>query len=79
MAELEAFQRAVETGDLQRLLDILAPYVVAMSDGGGVKQAVLRPIVAAERVARLVAAALDIVGADLSLEPAQVNGCPATA
>jgi hypothetical protein len=77
MAELEAFQRAVETGDLQSLLDILAPDVVAMSDGGGVKQAVLRPIVAAERVARLVAAALDIVGADLSLEPVQVNGCPA--
>jgi RNA polymerase sigma-70 factor (ECF subfamily) len=50
-----------------------------MSDDGGVKQAVLRPIVAAERVARLVAAALDIVGADLSLEPVQVNGCPATA
>jgi hypothetical protein len=70
MAELEAFQRAVETGNLQRLLDILAPYVVAMSDGGGVNQAVLRPI---------VAAALDSVGADLSLEPVQVNGCPATA
>jgi hypothetical protein len=28
-------------------------------------------------VARLVAAALDMVGAELSLEPVQVNGCPA--
>ena len=36
---LEAFQRAVETGDLQSLLDILAPDVVALTDGGGVKQA----------------------------------------
>jgi hypothetical protein len=76
-AALEAFQRAVETGDLQSLLDILAPDVVAMSDGGGVKQAVLRPIVGAERVARLLAAGLDMVGAELSLEPVQVNGCPA--
>jgi DNA-directed RNA polymerase specialized sigma24 family protein len=76
-AVLEAFQRAVKTGDLQSLLDILAPDVVAMSDGGGVKQAVLRPIVEADRVARLLAAGLDMVGAELSLEPVQVNGCPA--
>ena len=38
---LEAFQRAAETGDLQSLLDILAPDVVLLGDGGGVKQAVL--------------------------------------
>jgi RNA polymerase sigma-70 factor (TIGR02957 family) len=76
-AALDAFQRAVETGDLQNLVDILAPDVVALSDGGGVKQAMLRPIVGADKVARLLAAGLDIVGADLSLEPVQVNGCPA--
>jgi RNA polymerase sigma-70 factor (TIGR02957 family) len=76
-AALEAFQRAVETGDLQHLLDILAPDVVALSDGGGVKQAVLRPIVGAGRVARLFAVGLDLVGAELSLEPVQVNGYPA--
>src|SRR6266480_655466 len=55
---LEAFQRAAETGDLQSLLDILAPDVVALSDGGGVKQAVLRPIVGATKVARLLATGL---------------------
>jgi hypothetical protein len=76
-AALEALQRAVETGDLQHLLDILAPDVVALSDGGGVKQAVLRPIVGAGRVARLFAVGLDLVGAELSLEPVQVNGYPA--
>ncbi len=76
-AALEAFQRAVETGELQGLLDLLAPDVVALSDGGGVKQAVLRPIVGAERVARLVAVAVATVRAELSLEPAQVNGSPA--
>src|SRR3954447_1243573 len=44
---LEAFRRAVETGDLQGLLDVLAPEVVLIGDGGGIKQAVARPIVGA--------------------------------
>src|SRR5688572_21254654 len=52
-AALQAFQRAVETGELQSLLDILAPDVVALSDGGGVKHALLRPVVGADNVARL--------------------------
>ena len=74
---LEAFQRAVETGDLQGLLDILAPDVVAMSDGGGVKQAMLRPIVGADRVVHGFAAVLAKVGDLLSVEPVVVNGSPA--
>ena len=74
---LEAFQRAAETGDLQRLLDILAPNVVFLGDGGGVKQAALAPIVGASRVARLLAAGLDRIAAAGSLHPAQVNGYPA--
>jgi RNA polymerase sigma-70 factor (ECF subfamily) len=74
---LEAFQRAVETGDLQRLLDILAPDVVLLGDGGGVKQAVLRPVVGADRVARVLAAGLGRVAAVASLQPVQVNGHPA--
>ena len=74
---LEAFQRAVETGDLQCLLDILAPDVVALSDGGGVKQAMPRPIVGADKVARLLTVGLSMVDAELSFEPVQVNGCPA--
>nr|WP_246491960.1 RNA polymerase sigma-70 factor [Actinomadura alba] len=74
---LEAFQRTVETGDLQHLLDILAPDVVAISDGGGVKQAVLRPVVGADKVARLFTVGLTMFGADMSVEPVQVNGGPA--
>jgi RNA polymerase sigma-70 factor (ECF subfamily) len=73
---LEAFRRATETGDLQGLLDLLAPDVVFLGDGGGVKQAVLRPIVGADKVARVLAAALDRM-ATASLLPAQVNGYPA--
>ena len=75
-AAFEAFQRAVQTGDLQSLVDILAPDVVALSDGGGVKQAMPRPVVGADKVASLFALLLDRVGAELSVEPVQINGSP---
>jgi hypothetical protein len=74
---LEAFQRAAETGDLQHLLDILAPDVVLLGDGGGVVQAVPRPIVGAGKVARVLATGLRRLAAAASLQPAQVNGYPA--
>lgn len=75
---LDAFQRAVETGELQGLLDILAPDVVLLGDGGGVKQAVLRPIVGAGKVARLLAGGQRFLGPQhASLRQAQVNGHPA--
>jgi RNA polymerase sigma-70 factor (TIGR02957 family) len=73
---LEAFQRAAATGDLQSLLDILAPDVVFLGDGGGVKAAVLRPVVGADKVARLLATGLARIDA-ASLQQAQVNGYPA--
>ncbi|MFF4888588.1 RNA polymerase sigma-70 factor [Micromonospora chersina] len=74
---LEAFRKATETGDLQSLLDILAPDVVFLGDGGGVRQAVPRPVVGADKVARLLAAGLGKIAELMSLRPAQVNGFPA--
>jgi RNA polymerase sigma-70 factor (TIGR02957 family) len=76
-AALEAFQRAVETGDLQGLLDLLAPDVVFLGDGGGLKQAVPRPIVGADHVARLLAVAVPRIRAEGLVEPTQINGFPA--
>ncbi|MFE7232321.1 RNA polymerase sigma-70 factor [Streptomyces sp. NPDC002405] len=73
---LDAFQRALETGDLQSLLDILAPDVVFLGDGGGVKQTVPRPVVGADKVGRLLAAGLGRI-TEVSLRQAQVNACPA--
>jgi RNA polymerase sigma-70 factor (ECF subfamily) len=73
---LEAFRRAVDTGDLQHLLDILAPDVVFLGDGGGVVQAVLTPVAGADAVARLLAAGLGNFAAG-ALRAAQVNGYPA--
>ncbi|MGX1127851.1 RNA polymerase sigma-70 factor (TIGR02957 family) [Streptomyces glaucescens] len=70
---LEAFQQAIETGDLQRLLDMIAPDVVLLTDGGGIVQAALAPVVGADRVARV----LGRIDAAVSLQPTQVNGYPA--
>ncbi len=78
-AALAAFQRATQTGDVQDLLDILAPDVVFLGDGGGIVQAVPRPVVGAAKVSRLLSAGVTRLGRieGAALEPAQVNGHPA--
>ncbi|MEU4408015.1 RNA polymerase sigma-70 factor [Streptosporangium sp. NPDC023963] len=76
-AVLESFRRAVETRDLQGLLDVLAPEVVLIADGGGVKQAVLRPIAGAGRVIRVIAGGLGKAGAVPTGDLTVVNGNPA--
>ncbi|MFC7819339.1 MULTISPECIES: RNA polymerase sigma-70 factor [unclassified Streptomyces] len=76
-AALQSFQRALESGDLQGLLDVLAPEVVYMGDGGGVKHAALRPIAGADKVARLLADGLDKNSFPIAFGPTVVNGSPA--
>jgi RNA polymerase sigma-70 factor (ECF subfamily) len=73
-AALEAFQRALETRDLQSLLDVLAPEVVLVSDGGGVKQAALRPIIGAEKVVRFIVGGSGKTEGTLTSDPTVVNG-----
>jgi RNA polymerase sigma-70 factor (ECF subfamily) len=51
---VERFVAAVSTGDVQGLMDVLAPDVVLVADGGGIAQAVLRPVEGAKRVANLL-------------------------
>jgi RNA polymerase sigma-70 factor (ECF subfamily) len=74
---LEALQRALTTGDLQEFVDRLAPDVVVLGDGGGIKQALPRPVHGAGRVARLLAAGIGTVWGTMTAELAQVNGWPA--
>ncbi|MEV4160297.1 RNA polymerase sigma-70 factor [Nonomuraea dietziae] len=76
-AAVESFQRALETRDLQGLLDVLAPEVVLVSDGGGVKQAAPRPITGAGKVARMIVDGLGKAHIALTSEPTVVNGNPA--
>ncbi|MFC8262310.1 RNA polymerase sigma-70 factor [Streptomyces sp. NPDC057291] len=73
-AALLAFRRAAETGDLQSLLDLLAPDVVFLSDGGGLVQAALSPVVGAALVANLLTVGLGRIAGSASVQSAQVNG-----
>ncbi|AKZ56262.1 ECF family sigma-70 type sigma factor [Streptomyces ambofaciens ATCC 23877] len=75
-AALEAFRHAVASGDLQTLIDILAPEVVYLGDGGGARQATPRPVVGAGDVARLLVLGLPTLDGAF-LETVQINGCPA--
>jgi RNA polymerase sigma-70 factor (ECF subfamily) len=76
-AVLEAFQRAVEASDLQGLMDVLAPDVVAVSDGGGLKLTALKPIFGVEKVIRMFVGSMEKIGGTLTAEPTVVNGNPA--
>ena len=69
------FLGATATGDLQSLMDVLAPDVVLLTDGGGVKKAALRPILGRDKVVRF----LDAVAPEQGLDAAvvEVNGAPA--
>ena len=51
---VERFLAALRTGDLQGLLDVLAPDVVLVADGGGEVAAARRPVVGSDRVAALL-------------------------
>jgi RNA polymerase sigma-70 factor (ECF subfamily) len=51
---VERFLAAVTTGDVQGLMDVLAPDVVLIADGGGVAQAVRVPVYGAKKVTNLL-------------------------
>ncbi|MEV0460725.1 hypothetical protein [Catellatospora methionotrophica] len=56
---------------------MLAPDVVVVGDGGGLKQAALRPVVGAENAIRLFVGSLQKVGGVLTAEQTVINGNPA--
>ena len=72
---IEKFLVAASTGDIQSLLDVLAPDVVLVTDGGGVKKAALRPILGREKVVRFLDGVTPEGGAETSM--VMVNGHPA--
>lgn len=75
-AVVERFLAALRTGQLQELLEIMAPDVVMIADGGGIVAAALAPIHGAEEVARLLARAKRVV-TELELTTVWLNGAPA--
>jgi RNA polymerase sigma-70 factor (ECF subfamily) len=73
----ERFMRAVETGDDEELISLLAEDAVAYTDGGGKVRASPRPIVGAAKVARfLTVAARRGPGFPTVVRTATVNGRP---
>ena len=74
---VEAFKRALVTGDIQALADVLAPDVVALGDGGGIRRALPRPVVGIDKVSRLLIAGMATVGDAMTLEPIDLNYWPA--
>lgn len=77
---LTAFLAAAQDGDMRTLAAVLAPDVVAIGDGGGVVSTTLRPVLGADKVARLFAGLLShrLAGmTDLTADPVLVNGSAA--
>jgi RNA polymerase sigma-70 factor (ECF subfamily) len=72
---VERFLAAARDGDLQGLLDVLAPDAVLVADGGGLVAATRRPIAGAERVASLLIRGLCSV--DIEATAVSLNGSPA--
>jgi RNA polymerase sigma-70 factor (ECF subfamily) len=75
-AAVERFRVAVTTGDLQGLLDLLAPDVVFMADGGGVVPAAIRPLSGARTVARQLAR-FPVLAPGVPIVRSWLNGAPA--
>jgi RNA polymerase sigma-70 factor (ECF subfamily) len=72
---VDRFLAAIRHGDLQGLLDVLAPDIVLVADGGGLVAATRRPIAGAERVASLLIRGLCSV--DIEATAVSLNGSPA--
>jgi RNA polymerase sigma-70 factor (ECF subfamily) len=75
-AAVERFQAALTTGDLQGLLDVLAPDVVLVADGGGVVPAAIRPVSGAKTVARLLSG-FSALAPGAPVGTTWLNGAPA--
>jgi RNA polymerase sigma-70 factor (TIGR02957 family) len=75
-AVLERFLVALRTGRVQELMEIMAPDVVLIADGGGLVAAALAPVHGAEPVAELLAHANRVVDA-VETTTVWLNGAPA--
>jgi RNA polymerase sigma-70 factor (ECF subfamily) len=73
-ATLEKFLAAVVSGDVQGLMDVLAPDVVLIADGGGMAAAARKPMVGVETVLAFLTRVADL--SDLTATTAWFNAMP---
>jgi RNA polymerase sigma-70 factor (ECF subfamily) len=71
------FFATAATGDVDGLIAMLAPDVTWTADSAGKVSAARRPIVGADKVARLILGLLRFAGEEGRVEPAFYNGAPA--
>jgi RNA polymerase sigma-70 factor (ECF subfamily) len=71
------FFTAASTGDVDALLEMLSPDVVWTADSDGKVSAARRPIVGADRVARVIVGLIRVAGERGRIEPATYNNAPA--
>jgi RNA polymerase sigma-70 factor (ECF subfamily) len=69
------FLTALRTGDLQGLMDALAPDAVLIADGGGVVAAVRQPVVGVKKIVNLLGGFARVAPTAV-VEPVLLNGAP---
>jgi RNA polymerase sigma-70 factor (ECF subfamily) len=72
---VKRFKQALETGDIDELMGVLAPDVTAVGDGGGLVSTVSHPVTGAARIAHSLVQFEALFG-HLSFEEHTVNGQP---
>ena len=73
-AILAKFMASISSGDLRGLLEVLAPDVVLIADGGGLVAAARKPMTGIEKVAAFLARVVELP--DLVATTAWLNGMP---
>lgn len=76
-AVIDRFLSAARTGDVHALMDVLAPDVIQISDGGGKVVAARRPITGSEPVASFMIGLARKSMADMRVEIGSYNAAPA--
>lgn len=72
---VERFMKAIATGDVQSLMDVMAPDVVVIADGGGIVSASRVPIHGLKKVVAFLKNFPRVVP-DATIEPVLINGAP---
>jgi RNA polymerase sigma-70 factor (ECF subfamily) len=73
---VRAFKQAWEAKDIEALIGLLDPDATAITDGGGLATAALRPIEGAEQIGRYYVDIAGRVPGNLTLLERTVNGRP---
>ncbi|WRZ88021.1 RNA polymerase sigma-70 factor [Streptomyces sp. NBC_01007] len=76
-AVVERFLLALRTGRLQELVEVMAPDVVLIADGGGLAAAALAPVHGVELVAKVLARTNRAEAAAIEATAVWLNGAPA--